>query len=477
LGRIVLSTQAVEAGIDVDAAVVFTEAAPWPSVLRRAALCDSIGPGDGELWWLPPGSPPPYERADIEASIAELVWLEGVALTGEELGDRDVAVAPPAIAELRRAELTALFDTALERGGEDVDVEPYVGDADDTEAQVAWATWKSSVDDGGPPADAGAPGEQWRCRVPLGGVAELLRHGAAIWRIDPSLDRWAKVADGNPPRPGEVLVVAASDGGYNPVSGFDGAVRAPVADCPVMRSQAELAALRAEAPGSESADEAPSVWTTLDRHSEEVRDQAADLLAALRPGVSRHALDAVVLAAYAHDAGKAHPTWQDALCRLAPVELADEIARGRPWAKSASSEPLEFDGAVRFRHEFASLLLLFDGPLSAVLAGVAEPDLVKYLVLAHHGRLRMQVRDPADTDLGVLLGLRHGAIYQIPPLLGFPGSELKVDLDQFARGGERSWVRTALGLRDRYGPFVLAYLETVVRVADWRASAGLENAE
>jgi CRISPR-associated endonuclease/helicase Cas3 len=31
-----------------------------------------------------------------------------------------------------------------------------------------------------------------------------------------------------------------------------------------------------------------------------------------------------------------------------------------------------------------------------------------------------------------------------------------------------------LGLRDRYGPFVLAYLETLVRVADWRASGGRE---
>jgi CRISPR-associated endonuclease/helicase Cas3 len=51
-----------------------------------------------------------------------------------------------------------------------------------------------------------------------------------------------------------------------------------------------------------------------------------------------------------------------------------------------------------------------------------------------------------------------------------------VNLDQFRLGGERSWTGTALVLCDRYGPFVLAYLETIVRVADWRASAGSELA-
>jgi len=51
-----------------------------------------------------------------------------------------------------------------------------------------------------------------------------------------------------------------------------------------------------------------------------------------------------------------------------------------------------------------------------------------------------------------------------------------VGLEQFRLGGEHSWTRAALGLRDRFGPFVLAYLETIVRVADWRASAGSELA-
>jgi CRISPR-associated endonuclease/helicase Cas3 len=174
--------------------------------------------------------------------------------------------------------------------------------------------------------------------------------------------------------------------------------------------------------------------------------------------------------------GKSHKIWQDALCDLAPAGRRAEIDDGRPWAKSGQTGRLKFAGDVRFRHELASLLML-DGPLHGLFADVADTDLAHYLVLAHHGKLRVQVREPDDDEPGVLLGLEQDATQSVPPLLGQPGGELTVDLDQFALGGDRSWTRAALALRDRYGPFVLAYLETVVRVADWRASGGMEVPE
>ena len=155
------------------------------------------------------------------------------------------------------------------------------------------------------------------------------------------------------------------------------------------------------------------------------------------------------------------------------------IGKGRPWAKSAGSGRIEFAGKVHFRHELASLLLI-DGPLHALLAASPDPDLTRYLVLAHHGKLRLQVRDPGDLTVlppgqagqRTILGLEHGATTDVPAMLGQPAATLTIDLAQFNFGGDRSWTRTVLELRDKYGPFVLAYLETLVRVADWRASGG-----
>ena len=73
-----------------------------------------------------------------------------------------------------------------------------------------------------------------------------------------------------------------------------------------------------------------------------------------------------------------------------------------------------------------------------------------------------------------ILGLAQGTISAIPPMLGQPATTLTVDLAQFEPGSDPSWTRTVRQLTQRYGPFVLAYLETLVRVADWRASGGRE---
>jgi CRISPR-associated endonuclease/helicase Cas3 len=479
--RIVVATQVVEAGIDINASTLITEVAPWPSLVQRAGRCNRTGTvPDAELWWIPPAKPLPYEQADLDASGAELTKLDGAAVTGEDLLGRDVAVTKASVAVLRRPDFIELFDTSPDLSGADLDISPYVRDADESDVQLAWASWTAGPA-GAPPAEAKTPAAEYRCRVPLGELAKFMKQdGVLIWRFDQVAGGWTRVTPQTRARPGEVLLVAAEVGGYNAEVGFDPAIRADVPGCPELDPKAEPAEGTEDAYRDDSASVRQREWQNLAEHSEKTRHQAEKLLEKLQPDLPEGAAATAITAAYLHDVGKAHPIWQDALCDLATEDRKAEIAEGRPWAKSGGAGGrLLFAGGVSFRHELASLLIL-DGPLRSLLDGVPDVDLARFLVLAHHGKLRVQVRDPGDLAVIAageagehkVLGLEQGAWEPLPVILGQPEAELVVDLDQFWFGAERSWTRTALALRDRYGPFVLAYLEAIVRIADWRASAG-----
>lgn len=395
---------------------------------RALAPIDFALVTNGARWILPDADLCPQTAATL-TRIAQFTTLYG---TAEPLTFSSVhPVAGEHVSVLARPGFLDLFDTETE-----ADIASYVCDGAELDAQVVRAAWIPG-EDGAPDPEIQPPPAGYRRRVPLGEV-EALAKSRPVWRRHQG--EWIPLTERA--RPYEVLLVHDDSG-------------------PELLRPSEGAGAAAE----------KRPWQSLDDHSEQTRDQAEALLRVLSPDLPPGAARSAVVAAYLHDAGKAHETWQDALCALAPPEDAARIAAGRPWAKSGTTGVLEFADGVSFRHELASLLLI-DGPLRDLLAESPDPDLTRYLVLAHHGRLRLQVRDPADPTGETILGLTPGATSGIPPMLNHPASTLTVALDQFAPGA--AWSRTAESLLARYGPFTIAYLETVVRIADWRASGGRE---
>jgi CRISPR-associated endonuclease/helicase Cas3 len=199
---------------------------------------------------------------------------------------------------------------------------------------------------------------------------------------------------------------------------------------------------------------------TIADHTQHVCDQVAELLnkiGGLPAGWPAHLLKA----ARWHDAGKSHRAFQRGMRTANPALDPTKL-----WAKSGVNGRLRH-GRRYFRHELASAL-------AALRQGL--PFEVAYLIAAHHGNIRLSIRSLPDEDQpddpGVLfaLGLHDGDLLPAVDLGGETSPVVSLDLSPMRLGGESSWTALALALRDALGPFLLAYMETLLRAADLRAS-------
>ncbi|TMQ12215.1 MAG: hypothetical protein E6J91_21250 [Deltaproteobacteria bacterium] len=166
-------------------------------------------------------------------------------------------------------------------------------------------------------------------------------------------------------------------------------------------------------------------------HSADVEREARNIVERLplEPGL-RHA---VVLAAKHHDHGKRRRVWQRSIGNPDPTQV---------FAKSGGAmRPLD---VTSYRHELGSML---DAEQDGLLLELEpeERELALHLIAAHHGRARPHFPEEEMFD---------------PEARG-------VDLDA---EGIRMVQRFAR-LQRKYGRWGLAYLESLVRAADYAASA------
>ena len=206
------------------------------------------------------------------------------------------------------------------------------------------------------------------------------------------------------------------------------------------------------------AGEAPAI--TIEDHGRKVAALAGNL--ARRCGLQESLVLTESVAGRHHDDGKAHPGFQVLLHggdEMAALAAEQPLAKSL-WSRAIAeyAHPTEVAGLPRgFRHEFLSAVLLAshpDFPFDAV-----EADLLLHLVGSHHGRGRpfppVHVEDMPEVVT-----------------VEIEGTCLTTSSDHGLGRLDSGWADRFWRLQRRFGPWGLAYLEALVRMADRIQSRG-----
>lgn len=565
-GLICVATQVVEAGVDISAHRLWSELAPWPSVLQRLGRLNRRGDDqDAQAWlWETPKEGRgkqervgPYEAVEI-ARAKKLVdtfaplsrskpFSQAIATLSEQCAKELSEALQPKPSPLPRAlDVHGLFSSERDVHGGFTDVSAFVRGTDpDVDATVFWRDWRSDApprgdDLDGPALDLANEG----CPVSFVRLGEMLKtRRTSGWLWNDEADRWDRVSPSDI-RPGMVVMLKRDAGGYETTEGWTGDKQNVLGDVP--------RAGRGETLRDDTWTEM-GYWSRLEAHLADARYEAAKVCDALELHDDNERLKplrtAVVEAAGLHDLGKAHPQWQSALpdrggipgallakCpRVLAVDVTVDSAvirervltlrphalplpderrrRGREdivrlrWAVDEHLRREDLDqlrqldgvrwaGHAQFRpglrHEAASALAMW----RRYREGRAPyPALAVYLAAVHHGKVRTVLRSTtgeADDVFGVrrepdtlVVGSERWTLdFSVAKdgaegrwegdefvLTGYGWTGLVADLLGPWRPEEEGDAGVVAPSEPRHlGPFALAYLEALVRVADWRAS-------
>lgn len=559
-GLLCVSTQVVEAGLDISAHRLWSELAPWPSVIQRLGRLNRDGRDDDAraYFWRPTKDQErkhgdntfvgPYLQSQLrDAGVLMDELLEPsarVALT-DALDLLDPAlvgkVLEPVPTPLPRAlDVHGLFSTEPDLHGGFTDVSPFVRNSDpDSDLTVFWRKWQGEA----PPVLAELDGPAYDpaegCAVAFYRLRETLQDSqCSPWTWEDETGRWQRTAPSRL-RPGMLIMLQRQSGGYDPELGWTGQRNDVLADVP-----------RAGRLRSLQDDERTELgyWSKISTHLRDARSEAENICDELLPINSvelKSYRAAVVEAAALHDLGKAHPKWQAALpaknsasneplakcphvlgvdvaevnggllkvvesvcpgaLRLSDERKPANVIRLR-WAVDQKLKRSELSrlreqigvrwaGYVpfrpRMRHEAASALAMWYRYRSG---NPTYPVLAVYLAAAHHGKVRTVLRSITKNGDDVF-GVEHQ-----PDAVAANGTNWPLDFSIALDGADGQWRGNEFIVTDfgwtglvadllgswkgvkeapltfpvdephSLGPFALAWLEALVRVADARAS-------
>lgn len=439
-----VSTQVLEAGVDITSRLLVTDIAPWGSLVQRFGRVNRYGDDeDAEIWWV--DQPAYAKQKDPAAPYTPEELLRAAERVREMTSASPADLHPDDGPEpwkhvLRRSDLLDLFDTTPDLSGNAIDVSRFIRATEERDAYLAWRNWDG---DAAPPASLKELADDELCPVPLGDLREFMRkHSVYSWNF--ATEQWTET-DRDQLYAGMLLVTRAVEGGYTEREGWS----------PESKDKVEVLP-----PGADDTEGDSSDSKTYQNYRQTLRDHTCRVVEEIESLLGSQSLDpvhadALRTAATKHDWGKAHPVFQQTLHENdnSPELLAKQVKAGRHKRK-------------HFRHELASALAMLD----------TDSDLAAYLVAAHHGKVRLGIRsmpgETEDANVRKARGVQDGDSLpgcELLPGVSVPPVRLSLAVMEFGASGG-SWTDRMLRLRDEIGPFRLAWLETLLRMADEEAS-------
>jgi len=486
---------------------------------------------------------PPYSAEEIEAAK----WaIDRLAAGTKDVGIASIEAFEQGLTDdqrkqlypyqpkqlLLRRELDELFDTTPDLTGADIDVSPFIRSGEERDVSVFWLDVSPAKrgEIAPLPSKDRKPSCEELCSVPFLAARDWLCGKATkekpAPRLLPSRRAWVwdwiegewRVADRAALIPGTVVCVAADTGGYRDDRGFDPQSKNPV----TVLSSPPQAAQDAADDLEDTEELSAAAYKTIATHNAEVGQLAREIARGLVP---KRVAELIELAGRWHDLGKAHPAFQAIIEGRGPYQARVDLAKAPDGAWQSPCLYRIADGEMRrgFRHELASCLALFavlrryepthsallgpwiealalvgDAEVPVPVANRAEPtnlerqvllcsaaefDLLAYLVLSHHGKVRAALHaGPKDQEYVTrdnrglpIRGVRDGDVLPAISLDGVSSlPALSLTLAPAALGLSpstgRSWRDRTVALLRTYGPGSLAFLEALLIAADRRAS-------
>ena len=484
---ILISTQVIEAGVDISSRVLFTELAPWASLVQRFGRCNREGNDDeAEVVWIDVNNPDkikdseclPYTAEELKKSRNELMEMSQVDINS--LKERDAEIEMEQGLVLRKKDLVELFDTTPDLTGMDIDISRFIRETDDFNVQVFWRNF----DNDGNLTDDSSPTRKELCPAPIAEIKKLIKENKNkqhFLKWDFLEKQWAEISNENEVFPGMTIMMNSATGHYDSSTGWKKDVKKP-------KPVKVLSIEKAPPPDYDADRYSQADWQTIAQHTDGVVKKTEEILEKLT--INNEHKSQILEAARWHDAGKAHIVFQTTMRKGGNNGEAIEVppsCRNRLLAKCPHKK-IRYQRPA-FRHELASGLLALQ---------LGKSDLTAYLATAHHGKVRLSIRsmpgelrDEKDLNRRFARGIWDRE--RVPPAElngenfdsidlggGVKIDQTEIDLSYMELGdtnGKESWLSRTLKLRDGKdtGPFRLAYYECILRAADVRESGGLDN--